>query len=287
MSKDVKSLASSIQNKKPEIIQVGKERNPIDTITQHICPVAKELKMKLLLHILQRQQLYSVLIFSRTKHGADKICRKLKKEDIKAVAIHSNRTQSQRLQALDGFKKGKFYVMVATDIAARGIDVSGISHVINYDVPTYCEDYIHRIGRTGRAEAIGDAITFVAPEEMKYLKKIEKYIGKKFKMEKYEDFDYSAFDHPEITPHNKPHPSKRRNKYKKDDRSERPKRQTGGRPKSDRNEERGGKPRRKTSGRPGEKRTESNTSRPKRKTSGRPGGNKSKSKQARPAPKRR
>ena len=282
MSKDVKSLASSIQNKKPEIIQVGKERNPIETITQHICPVQKDLKMKLLLHILQSQQLYSVLIFSRTKHGADKICRKLKKESIKAVAIHSNRTQSQRLQALEGFKRGKFYVMVATDIAARGIDVSGISHVINYDVPTYCEDYIHRIGRTGRAEANGDAITFVSQDEMKYLRRIEQYIGKKFKMEKYDDFDYTISDHPEITPHRKPDPSKRRNKYKKESNSDRPKRKTGGRPGANRSEDRSGKPRRKTSGRPTSNKSESRSGGPKRKTTSRPGANKSESGSARP-----
>jgi ATP-dependent RNA helicase RhlE len=212
MSKQVTSLASTMQNKTPKIIQVGEERNPIDTITQHIYPVPKELKMHLLLHILKAQQLFSVLIFSRTKHGADKIARRLKKEGVKAVAIHSNRTQSQRQQALDGFKKGKFYVMVATDIAARGIDVQGISHVINYDVPTYSEDYIHRIGRTGRAQSTGDAITFVSQDESKYLRRIEQYIGRKFKTEKCEGFDYSAYDFPEIAPLERKKPSKGRGK---------------------------------------------------------------------------
>jgi ATP-dependent RNA helicase RhlE len=177
--------------------------------------------------------------------------------------------------------------MVATDIAARGIDVSGISHVINYDVPTYCEDYIHRIGRTGRAEAVGDAITFVAPEEMKYLKKIEKYIGRKFKMEKYEDFDYSAFDHPEIMPHNKPHPSKRRNKYKKEDRTERPRRRTGGKPESNRSEANTSRPKRKTGGRPESNRSEARSSKPGRKTGGRPGAKRSGSNTSRPKSKRR
>ena len=118
----------------------------------------------------------SVLIFSRTKHGADKINRHLERASVESVAIHSGRTQSQRQRALDGFKNGDYRVMVATDIAARGIDVTGISHVINFDVPGMPEDYIHRIGRTGRAEAMGDAITFVSSEEHKQLRQIERFI---------------------------------------------------------------------------------------------------------------
>jgi ATP-dependent RNA helicase RhlE len=148
--------------------------------------------MELLLHMLANQQMYSVLVFSRTKHGADKISRKLKAAGIEATAIHSDRTQSQRLHALDGFRRGKYQVMVATDIAARGLDISGISHVINYDVPTHEEDYIHRIGRTGRAEATGDAITFVSRDENKFLLNIEKFIGREFHMEKFRDFAYKT-----------------------------------------------------------------------------------------------
>jgi len=166
ISKEVKDLAKNIQQS-PKIIQIGEERNPIDTITQHIYPVQKVQKMALLLHMLKSQNMFSVLIFSRTKHGADKISNRLKKSDVTSVAIHSNRTQSQRQLALAGFKSGKFQVMVATDIAARGIDVHGISHVINYDLPAYPEDYVHRIGRTGRAEKTGDAISFVASEALK------------------------------------------------------------------------------------------------------------------------
>ena len=134
--------------------------------------------------------MYSVLVFSRTKYGADKISRRLKRAGIVAVAIHSGRTQNQRQQALDGFASGKFQVMVATDIAARGINVEGISHVINYDVPTHAEDYVHRIGRTGRAEATGDAITFVSGEEGKYLREVGKFIGRKLKAEKCKSFSY-------------------------------------------------------------------------------------------------
>ncbi|MBN1796768.1 MAG: DEAD/DEAH box helicase [Sedimentisphaerales bacterium] len=188
---EIKALAAGML-KSPEMIQIGRPRNPIETITQHIYPVRKEQKIDLLLHMLGSSQMYSVLVFSRTKHGADKINRRLKAAGVISVAIHSSRTQNQRLLAMDGFKSGKYQVMVATDIAARGIDVTGISHVINFDVPAYAEDYIHRIGRTGRAEATGDAITFVSREENSYLRKIEKFIGRQFEPEKCKDFTYTT-----------------------------------------------------------------------------------------------
>jgi ATP-dependent RNA helicase RhlE len=190
ISKEVKSLAAEML-KSPEMIQIGRPRNPIETITQHIYPVRKEQKMDLLIHMLGDSQMYSVLVFSRTKHGADKINRQLKRAGIVSVAIHSGRTQGQRLQAMDGFKSGKFQVMVATDIAARGINIEGISHVINFDVPAFAEDYVHRIGRTGRATALGDAITFVSYDEQKYLRKIENFIGRELESEKYEGFTYT------------------------------------------------------------------------------------------------
>jgi len=193
ISREVKSLAAEMQ-KSPEMIQIGRPRNPIETITQHIYPVRKEQKMDLLIHMLGDSQMYSVLVFSRTKHGADKINRRLKRAGIVSVAIHSGRTQGQRLQAMDGFKSGKFQVMVATDIAARGINIEGISHVINFDVPAFAEDYVHRIGRTGRATALGDAITFVSYDEQKYLRKIENFIGRELESEKYEGFTYTKSD---------------------------------------------------------------------------------------------
>lgn len=186
----VKKLTESIQ-KSPQMIQIGRQQNPIETITQHIYPVPHAQKMDLLLHLINRQHMYSVLIFSRTKRGADRICKRLKQNDTKAVAIHSDRSQSQRLSALDGFKRGKYHVMVATDIAARGINVEGISHVINFEVPGYPEDYIHRIGRTGRATATGDAITFVSQEEVLSLRKIERFIECKFKPKILDDFTYT------------------------------------------------------------------------------------------------
>jgi ATP-dependent RNA helicase RhlE len=203
ISQEVKSLAAEMQ-KSPEMIQIGRPRNPIETITQHIYPVRKEQKMDLLIHMLGDSQMYSVLVFSRTKHGADKINRRLKAAGIVSVAIHSGRTQGQRLQAMDGFKRGKFQVMVATDIAARGIDIEGISHVINYDVPAYAEDYVHRIGRTGRATALGDAITFVSYDEQNYLRKIESFIGRELQSEKCEGFAYTKSDSLQPLPADKP-----------------------------------------------------------------------------------
>ena len=189
ISQEVKALTADVQNC-PKVIQIGKPHNPIETITQHIYPVTKEQKIDLLLHMLRDGQMDSVLVFSRTKHGADKINHRLERAGILSVAIHSGRTQSQRELAMQGFKSGKYRVMVATDIAARGIDVTGISHVINIDVPSVPEDYIHRIGRTGRAEATGDAITFVSNDEQKYLRQIEKFIGREFNMEIHTGFAY-------------------------------------------------------------------------------------------------
>ena len=187
MSQEIKALVKTVQ-KSPKVIQIGPLRNPIDTITQSLIHVPKHSKVELLLHMLEDNALYSVLVFSRTKYGADKICRKLSKAGVPAVAIHSNRTQNQRQQALNGFKAGKFQVMVATDIAARGIDVEGITHVINFDVPGFAEDYIHRIGRTGRATMTGDAIMFVSEEEIKSLRSIEKFIGHKIPLHEMKTF---------------------------------------------------------------------------------------------------
>jgi ATP-dependent RNA helicase RhlE len=195
ISREVKSLAAQMQNS-PEMIQIGRPRNPIETITQRVYPVRKEQKMDLLIHMLGNSQMYSVLVFSRTKRGADKINRRLERAGVVSVAIHSGRTQGQRLLAMDGFRRGTYQVMVATDIAARGINIEGISHVINYDVPAFAEDYVHRIGRTGRAMALGDAITFVSYDEQKYLRKIESFIGREFESEECEGFAYSKSDLP-------------------------------------------------------------------------------------------
>ncbi|TAL01053.1 MAG: DEAD/DEAH box helicase, partial [Verrucomicrobia bacterium] len=146
----------------------------------------------LLLHLLRDPQMNMVLVFSRMKHGADRIARGLEQKGIRTGTLHSNRSQNQRLRALNDFKSGAVRVLVATDIAARGIDVDGISHVVNYDFPMHAEDYVHRIGRTGRANAIGDAISFVTPEDRDELRALERFIGRGIVRKKAEGFNYSA-----------------------------------------------------------------------------------------------
>ncbi len=187
MSADIQKLTGAIL-RNPQTVEAGERRNPAETITQHFYTIVPHAKMDLLNHVLESEKMESVLVFSRTKHGADKICRRLERAGVKAVAIHSNRTQSQRQRALEGFKQGHFRVLVATDIAARGIDIDGISHVINFDIPQYAEDYIHRIGRTGRAGATGDAITFVTREDHQHMKNIERFVNKRFPSQNYVGF---------------------------------------------------------------------------------------------------
>ncbi len=183
-SEEVARLSNQILTD-PETIEAGERRSPVESVAQKFYVTERDQKMRVLADILQKEAISSTLIFVRTKHGADKVSRKLERSGIATVAIHSNRTQSQRERALAGFRKGTFRVLVATDIAARGIDVTGISHVINYDVPQYAEDYIHRIGRTGRAGATGDAVTLVSQDEYTYLRRIEQYTGKRFAVELY------------------------------------------------------------------------------------------------------
>jgi len=187
ISDEISALARQFL-KNPEVLTVGERRNPAETVVQHFYSVRPDMKAPLLLHILEKEKMESVLVFSRTKHGADKIARRLGRKGISSSALHSNLTQGQRQRALDGFKEGRHRVLVATDIAARGIDVEGISHVVNYDIPRYAEDYIHRIGRTGRAGASGDAITLVGPEERQFLKRIETFVGKRLAVAAYPGF---------------------------------------------------------------------------------------------------
>ena len=177
MPPEIKDLVASL-TRNPKSVNVSPKNSTADTVDQRVFRVEKANKLRLLIHLLETQQMYSVIVFSRTRHGADRIARQLGKQGLNVARIHADRSQNQRQQALDGFRQGKFQVLVATDIAARGIDVENISHVINFDTPTHAEDYVHRIGRTGRAEATGDAYTFTCPEEDKYLKAIEKLIGK-------------------------------------------------------------------------------------------------------------
>jgi ATP-dependent RNA helicase RhlE len=176
--------------RQPEKIEIGALRSPAETVTHACYPVADDQKFALLLALLERTNFDSVLIFARTKHGADKIAHKLKAANHSVAVLHSNRTQRERIEALEGFKSGKYEVMVATDIAARGIDVEGVTHVINYDVPQHPEDYVHRIGRTGRAQKVGDAFTLMTAAELDDMRAIERFIGQKIPQLKLDNFNY-------------------------------------------------------------------------------------------------
>src|SRR5690242_10663023 len=189
LSREIEQLTHQFQ-RSPKIVQIGRRANPAETVTQFAYEVRPHLKSALLLHLLGDPKFATVLVFVRTKHGADKIARRLESSGIKTGTIHSNRSQNQRLRALKDFKSGAVRVLVATDIAARGIDVDGISHVVNYDFPMHSEDYVHRIGRTGRAHAIGDAISFITPEDHGALRSLERFIGRGIVRKKAEGFDY-------------------------------------------------------------------------------------------------
>ncbi len=206
MSKQVRELMATVQ-KHPVLIEIGERQSPVDSVRQAFYSAPQNRKLELLLFMLEKKELDSVLVFSRTKHGADKISHRLVRHGIKSIAIHSNRTQAQRQLALAGFRNGEYRVLVATDVAARGIDVEDISHVVNYDIPAFPEDYIHRIGRTGRASATGDSITFVSRDETDYLKKLERFISKRFELKKYPGFDYDkAAEPPPQQPHRREKP---------------------------------------------------------------------------------
>jgi ATP-dependent RNA helicase RhlE len=188
---EIARLASSLL-KHPEHVQVGRQAAPAVGITHAIYPVPSHLKPLLLPAILQHIGARSVLVFTRTKRRADRLARALSRTGLRIAVIHGDRSQNQRTAALDGFKRGKFEVLVATDIAARGLDVEGITHVINFDVPGSPEDYVHRIGRTARAEAVGDAFTLVSPEEEILMRQVEAHLGHVLPRVALRDFDYSV-----------------------------------------------------------------------------------------------
>jgi ATP-dependent RNA helicase RhlE len=174
----------------PQTIEIGARRTPAETVKHVIYPVSDSQKMDLLLELLKRVNYDSVIIFCRTKHGADRVAHVLKRSNHAVAVLHSNRTQREREQALRGFRDGHYEVLVATDIAARGLDIRDVSHVINYDVPQHPEDYIHRIGRTGRMEAKGDAFTLMVAEDARHVIAIERFISQKIARVKLENFDY-------------------------------------------------------------------------------------------------
>jgi ATP-dependent RNA helicase RhlE len=177
MPPEVEALARKYL-RKPVVVQVGRRSQAAHTVTHAVYPVPRARKSALLTELLTRDEMLdSVLVFTRTKHGADRLVRDLRHAEVDAIAMHADKSQRERMDALERFKQGKVRVLVATDIAQRGLDILGISHVINYDVPAQAEDYVHRIGRTGRAAATGDAFTFMSPDEIAMVRTIERVLG--------------------------------------------------------------------------------------------------------------
>ena len=176
----------------PVTIQRERQATPASGITQAVYPVSQALKPALLVSLLRRGDITQALVFTRTKHRANRLADHLVQAGVRAERIHGNRSQAQRTAALEGFKAGTYPVLVATDIAARGIDVDALGHVVNFDVPQVPEDYIHRVGRTGRAEMTGEAYTLVSPEEDGDLRAIERAIGRRLPRVTVPDFDYAA-----------------------------------------------------------------------------------------------
>jgi ATP-dependent RNA helicase RhlE len=187
-SNEIRQLAKGIINN-PIEIDVAPRNSTVEKISQIVHPVDKARKVDLLSHLIKEGNWYQVLVFARTKHGSDKLVKKLSQNNINAAAIHGNKSQSQRTKALADFKQNKIQVLVATDIASRGIDIDQLSHVVNFDLPNVAEDYVHRIGRTGRAGASGHAVSLVSADEIKQLQDIEKLIKFKIERKEIEDFE--------------------------------------------------------------------------------------------------
>ncbi|MGV3533401.1 MAG: DEAD/DEAH box helicase [Chthoniobacteraceae bacterium] len=176
--------------KDPETIEIGVRLKPAETVTHAMYPVAKDQKFDLLVALLEKTQYHSVIIFCATKAMADRAAWQLKSMNHAVAVMHADRSQGERTEALEGFKSGKYEVLVATDLAARGLDIASVSHVINYDVPGHAEDYVHRIGRTGRALQEGDAFTLFTAEEIDQVRAIERFIGQSIPRAKLEGFNY-------------------------------------------------------------------------------------------------
>jgi ATP-dependent RNA helicase RhlE len=192
MPPEVEALARKYL-RNPVVVQVGRRSQAASTVTHAVYPVPQAKKTALLVELLQHEDAQgSVLVFCRTKHRADRIAESLNDKGIVAEALHGDRTQSAREKALEQFRSGAVRILVATDIAQRGLDISGITHVINYDVPQQAEDYVHRIGRTGRAAATGDAYTFMAPDEIAIVRQIERVIGQEIPRVSRPGFDFGS-----------------------------------------------------------------------------------------------
>ncbi len=206
-SDEIKKLADQLLNK-PELIEVARRNAPTELVTHAVYKVSQDQKRALFTHLVRSRNAAQVLVFMRTKHGASRLARQLEKDGLDATAIHGDKSQSQRIEALEGFKNNKVQILVATDVAARGLDIIDLPLVVNYELPHVAEDYIHRIGRTGRAGATGEAISLVSPDEEKHLVEIEKLLRLKIEVSTLGDFVPSA-SRPEMRssarPHRAPH----------------------------------------------------------------------------------
>ncbi|CAA0212915.1 DEAD/DEAH box helicase [Tenacibaculum maritimum] len=211
-SKEIKELAKSIL-KAPVLVEAAPENTAAEMVIQKIYRVPKSKKAAMVSQLISEGNWNQVLIFTRTKHGANKLTEKLLKKNISAAAIHGNKSQGARTKALKGFKENSIRVLVATDIAARGLDIPLLPHVINYELPNIAEDYVHRIGRTGRAGASGEAISLVSDEELEYAKNIEKLLGKKLDISKLKNFDINELETKKI-PKEKSFKAKKHNNSK-------------------------------------------------------------------------
>ena len=231
-SDEIKALAAGLLNH-PTMIEVARRNVTADTVAQKVYPVDRDRKRQLLAHLIRQHNWFQVLVFTRTKHGADRLVKQLTEDRIQALAIHGNKSQSARTHALTKFKNGSLQVLVATDIAARGLDISELPHVVNFDLPNVPEDYVHRIGRTGRAGAAGEAVSLVCVDEHKLLADIEKLIKQTLPKEVVAGF--------RLDPHTKPEPipNGRQNKPGRDKqtaRTDKPSPQTSAKPKAARME---------------------------------------------------
>jgi len=195
-SDEIKALADRLLNK-PALIEVARRNTTAETIAQKVHPVGREMKKDLLCHLIKENDWHQVLVFTRMKHGANRLVEHLEKQGISAMAIHGNKSQSARTKALAEFKTGELQVLVATDIAARGIDIDQLPHVVNYELPNVPEDYVHRIGRTGRAGAQGEAVSLVCVDENGFLRDIEKLIKREIPKEIVPGFAPPAGEKPE------------------------------------------------------------------------------------------
>jgi ATP-dependent RNA helicase RhlE len=233
-SNEIKSLASTLLNK-PTVVEVARRNTSAELIEQQVYRVARTQKPALLTHLIQQHNWFQVLVFTRTKHGADRLAKHLLQNEISALAIHGNKSQSVRTKTLAKFKEGGVQVLVATDIAARGIDINDLPQVVNFELPDVPEDYVHRIGRTGRAGSSGGAMSLVCEEEVRLLKAIERLIQRTLPQEIIKGFEPDPNEAPEPDRRNQGRPPRgqqqqRRSSDSRDSRPSSSRPSTGGRP---------------------------------------------------------